>query len=276
MRMDSMASRAMFMSLAVSMLVGGSALAAGAILGFLFGIPRAMQEPQQQTFSFDKYEALYQVNTNLEQISDWLTKIIIGISLIQIRQLHQEFKKLSEYVAAAFGPPQVPASFTGVVLVYFGITGFLTSYLWTRILLTSEFSRADRAARQSPEFYEGLIHALLYQPPPDGFRSAIEASDEFMKKFGEGNWRVWRSIACAYGQKFKYLSLSDLPAPEELDIARKRALAAVKRVLALNPEERESIRALWDPKLTSPQENDLVMFFTDEDFKKLLSPEETR
>src|SRR5437764_934124 len=83
------------------------------------------------------------------------------------------------------------------------VGGLLAFYLWTRVILTTEFTRADRAARNSPEFYEGLIEALLYQPPPEGFQTALEVGQEFLQRFGEGNWRVWRAMACAYGQEFQ-------------------------------------------------------------------------
>jgi hypothetical protein len=48
-------------------------------------------------------------------------------------------------------------------------------------------------------------------------------------------------------------------------------LGAVKHVLLLNPNEREGIRALWDPELAT-EDNDLTPFFPDEDFKAILAP----
>src|SRR5262245_39605657 len=86
--------------------------AGGGILGFLFGIPRQLQQANTQIrqtaaaaapggnaassngangASEHSGEAravaatsrLYGNNTNLEEISDWITKIIVGISLVQ-------------------------------------------------------------------------------------------------------------------------------------------------------------------------------------------------
>ncbi len=262
-------------AVAVGLLVAGAALAVGAAIGFLFAIPRAVQDPAQGRGALGQFESPYQVNTNLEQISDWLTKIVVGLGLVEITKLPAAFGGLAEFVATAFGQPAVPPSVAGVILAYFSVGGFLVFYIWTRLLLTYEFTRADRAARQSPEFYEGLIEALLYQPPPNGYETAIEMSDEFAKRYGEGNWRVWRSVACAYGQKYYYLKADEKTAQTELDLAREQALKAVKRVLALSPDEIDSIRTLWDPHRTTPQENDLEVFYHDDptgEFHKLLGP----
>lgn len=256
-------------SAAPLMLVAGSAVASGSVLGFLFGIPKVAQEPQQARGIWS--ESQYQVNTNLEQISDWLTKIIVGLGLVQLTSVPPRFGQLARFISQAL-TPAIPAALVGVILVYFASIGFLISYLWTRILLTIEFTRADREARRSPEFHEGLIQALLYQPPPDGFTRAIEAAEEYVRQFGAGNWRVWRSTACARGQQFAYLTNLHQGADGARREARNAALAAVRHVLAHNPDERDSLRHLWDPKLTTPQEDDLEVFADDEEFIKLLGP----
>src|SRR5258708_114242 len=64
-------------SVSVALFIGGAALTSGAVFGFLFGIPRANQEEKTTGLTGEFRDRLYQVNTNLEQISDWLTKIIV-------------------------------------------------------------------------------------------------------------------------------------------------------------------------------------------------------
>jgi hypothetical protein len=256
-------------SCAGAILVGGAALTSGAIFGFLFGIPRAVQDAKSSDQS-GQVDSLYQVNTNLEQISDWLTKIIVGVGLVELYKIPPEFGKIAAYVAPAFGSPRIPSGLAAIVLAYFLVIGFLGAYLWTRLLLTLEFTRADRAARQSPAFYEGLVQGLLYQPGPDGFQAAIQNAEEYMRRFGKNNWRVWRSLACAYGQKYSYMQLEGTP-PDELARVRNKALEAVKYILFLNANEREGIRALWDPNRAT-DDDDLTPFFADEDFKALLTP----
>lgn len=257
-------------AIAVGLLVSGAALAVGAVIGFLFGIPRAVQEPRSQSGVLSRFEAPYQVNTNLEQISDWLTKIIVGVTLVQIAKIPPAFSDLADYVATAFGEAAtVPSSFAAVVMVYFAVGGFLAFYLWTRVILATEFNRVDRASRNSPEFYEGLIEALLYQPPPQGFRAALQLGEEFKTQFGEGNWRVWRAMACAYAQQYSYLEVTGA-SPADLDRASNDAFSAVKRVEMIEPGEMENMLALFQG--ATPQENDLAVFAGQQKWKDLFAP----
>jgi hypothetical protein len=46
--------------------------------------------------------AAYTVNTNLEQISDWLTKIIVGVSLVEFDTIRNRFYELAEYFGDGF------------------------------------------------------------------------------------------------------------------------------------------------------------------------------
>lgn len=257
--------------IAACLLIGGSAATVGALLGFLFGIPRVMDNHAGQDGSSQTRGSRYQVNTNLEQISDWLTKIIVGLGLVQLGRIPSLFAELATYASSAFGEPARATSLTAALLLYFGVCGFLSAYLWTRILLTLEFTRADRAASDSPEFLEGYVHALLYQPAPDGFRLAIKGAEEFVQTFGESNWRIWRAVACAYGQKYRYLRAIVKPGEETDDQkqARQGALDAVRRVLALNPDEKGSLVTLWDPLRASPQEDDLCVFASDPEFRAI-------
>ncbi|HKB41777.1 MAG TPA: hypothetical protein VKD72_35455, partial [Gemmataceae bacterium] len=101
--------------------------------------------------------------TNLEQISDWLTKIIVGVGLVQLTSLPEKSLELGSFLATAFGRTTVPSAIILVILYYFGIFAFLLGYLWTRISLTTEFSRTEATAREQPEYVEGIMHALLYQ-----------------------------------------------------------------------------------------------------------------
>lgn len=260
-------------SIAVALLVGGAALTSGAILGFLFGIPRAIQQVKSGESDGGQLDRMYQANTNLEQISDWLTKIIVGVTLIEIAKIPGKFMNLSDYVASAFGTPPVPSSLAAVALTYFAVTGFWGAYLWTRVFLAPEFTWAEIATRQSPAFYEGLVEALLYQPEPQGFEQAINRGEEYIRRIGQDNWRVWRSVACAYGQKYGHLNEQQKPNSadtQEMQKTQDQALDAVKRVLRLNIAEKPGMRDLWEGK--TPGEDDLNVFKVknDQEFKKLL------
>lgn len=60
------------------LLVGIAAWLAGGVLGFLFGVPRFQSSPGGGAAGL---ASSFIPNTNLEQVSDWLTKIIIGATL---------------------------------------------------------------------------------------------------------------------------------------------------------------------------------------------------
>jgi hypothetical protein len=52
--------------------------ATGYLLGFLFGISRSLQGGDSSESNSQSFPG----NTNLEQISDWLTKILVGVGLV--------------------------------------------------------------------------------------------------------------------------------------------------------------------------------------------------
>jgi hypothetical protein len=62
----------------VASAIGVAALAFGGLMGFLFGIPRTLtsEAAPGATAQPNSGAASVHSNTNLEQISDWLTKII--------------------------------------------------------------------------------------------------------------------------------------------------------------------------------------------------------
>jgi hypothetical protein len=139
--------------LAAGLVLAGASGFIGALLGFLFGIPRSLQNDLQtqenpsniaQKDNLSARQERYSANTNLEQISDWLTKILVGVGLTQINQLPELTKRFGSYFGPMLNRDTEGAAFGVSVLVYFASNGFLFSYLWTRLFLAGELSRADR------------------------------------------------------------------------------------------------------------------------------------
>jgi hypothetical protein len=125
----------------VALMVALACLMVGGALGFLFGIPRAERAdlPQDGGRSPMRFRA----NTNLEDISDWLTKILVGIGLIQLGQLSEPLGRLVTAVAADIGGDDPSPSFALTLLLYFTLVGFLASYLLTRLYLPRAFTTAE-------------------------------------------------------------------------------------------------------------------------------------
>lgn len=146
--------------LATGLVVAAAALLIGGLLGFLFGIPRTLQQtsspapttgsPGNQSSAVSSSgtnleRAEYQANTNLEQISDWLTKMLVGVGLIQVREIGEKLLTLSAAVARAVGDTTGNRSFALSLILFYVIVGFLFAYLWTRLYLPGAFRKADRA-----------------------------------------------------------------------------------------------------------------------------------
>lgn len=127
----------------VAAVLSGAALLAGGLTGFLFGIPRRVQE----TEGAGSDGRLYGANTNLEQISDWLTKILVGVGLTQLGEIGTALNAIGEWGGKGLGGfPSAPAFAVGLVM-YFAITGFLIAYLWTRLFLGRALSEAETQRR---------------------------------------------------------------------------------------------------------------------------------
>jgi hypothetical protein len=87
--------------------------------------------------------ARYRVNTNLEQISDWLTKILVGVGLIQLTKIAAAATALINIVAKGMGGGAGATTVAGGILVYFLGNGFLSAYYVTRTTLTTAFIATD-------------------------------------------------------------------------------------------------------------------------------------
>jgi hypothetical protein len=123
-------------------------LAAGFLAGFLFGIPRVLQGDRAQPPNPAVGSGAYRqrVNTNLEEISDWLTKIIVGLGLYELKRVPAWVGELARVFASSFQQPEQERGFFGAAIVFFLICGFLLGYLVTRLYLQGALGRADLAA----------------------------------------------------------------------------------------------------------------------------------
>jgi hypothetical protein len=137
-----------------------SSMAAGIAVGFLFGIPKILQGSPHNNDGNSALqvarETAYrqQVNTNLTEISDWLTKIIVGVGLIELKEIppfiHGKAAVLAESLQLA-DPSEDYLGFAVAVIVGFTILGFLFGYIFTRVYLSSVFAKADLGANQLAE-----------------------------------------------------------------------------------------------------------------------------
>ncbi len=125
-------------------MVTASSYLIGNILGFLFGIPKTHQEPSagqtHENGSEPKIE--YQINTNLEQVSDWLTKMLIGVGLVEMKDLMQFVVNISSKISSDIGHPNAESMIIASILCFM-ILGFFVTYFGTRLYIASALAAAN-------------------------------------------------------------------------------------------------------------------------------------
>jgi hypothetical protein len=111
----------------------------GSIIGFLFGIPKTSSLNSGENRGSGS--GRYRVNANIEEISDWLTKIIVGLTLVNIRTIVSFIGDVGQAVSAATIPTQHDhganpgAAIIAIASLFYGFAcGFLRFYFWSRDL----------------------------------------------------------------------------------------------------------------------------------------------
>ncbi len=136
----------------IGLMVSGASMVLGGLLGFLFGIPKTLQDDRTFESMSNKVNTTtedgdrvinYGANTNLEQISDWLTKILVGVGLTQIPGIIRNLKTISIFVSSGLGNSEASQIFALAIILFFMICGFLFGFLWTRLFLPGAFKQAD-------------------------------------------------------------------------------------------------------------------------------------
>lgn len=121
-------------------------LGLGTLVGFLFGIPKVLQGDgtavTTTTTAAGPVQTRHQVNTNLEQVSDWITKILVGLGLVQLGRMPEKLKEYSRLLAIGLGDTD-GGVFAGAIIVYFSVLGFMGGYLITRLFLSRVMVTAD-------------------------------------------------------------------------------------------------------------------------------------
>lgn len=137
------------------LLVAGAALLSGVLLGFIFGIPRVGRENLSANAAAEPGSAHATAgqtdsgnvtsNSNLVEISDWLTKILVGVGLVELNSIPGKLWSLSRYLEPGLRPAvcdgRVPcgdlvggaAAVALAILLFYFTLGFLWGYVWTRL-----------------------------------------------------------------------------------------------------------------------------------------------
>lgn len=157
--------------------------AAGLLLGFIFAIPRVPPTVARAEGAVGEAAAdggagsdkasraggtdsaprppetiPTEINSNLVEVSDWLTKIIVGVGLVELKALPGYAESLAGFVARSLGMTNPVGdalaggvSMAGALMLYFSVLGFLGGYLLTRVYLAAIFK---------------FVETLIYPPSP--------------------------------------------------------------------------------------------------------------
>lgn len=105
--------------LAAAFLFSLASLAVGVLVGFLFGVPRTLTSARKDDRSLREQPVSdIRANTNLEQVSDWLTALLIGATLVQLGNVPSAAARLFASMAPALGDSGSSASFAGSIVIY--------------------------------------------------------------------------------------------------------------------------------------------------------------
>jgi hypothetical protein len=116
----------------------------GGALGFLFGLPRpptAAEQVQQQAAG---QTSRWKLSTHLTEISDWLTKIIVGVGLVEATKAWGAFTSTTGVLAGSLfesrhGSPGVIMS----AVLGGAVFGFMFAYLYTQLIIAGLLAAAD-------------------------------------------------------------------------------------------------------------------------------------
>jgi len=117
-------------------------IATGALIGFLFGVPRVNAD----TFKSSDLAP----NSNIELVSDWLTKILIGVGLINIREIGGLIDGIADDLSGSISLP-TGKPFAIALIAYFFVIGLIQGYLLTRMFLSWHFFAQMQSFRSKPE-----------------------------------------------------------------------------------------------------------------------------
>jgi hypothetical protein len=134
--------------------LAGASTVTGSLAGFLFGVPRYRRvdhDAPTTGHGTSSHSATAHSttapNTNLEQISDWLTKIIVGVGLTQLPAIGRFFVSLGDQWGSAFGAGASGRLIAISITIHYLIMGFFQGFLLSSLWMPGAVDRAQQRSR---------------------------------------------------------------------------------------------------------------------------------
>jgi hypothetical protein len=130
----------------------------GCLLGFIFGVPKIISNlttsPGGGALSDSQQKAAIQENNNLTDISDWLTKVLVGAGLVELKTIPSFILKIATRMGngLALQPALVESAtiLSAGILLYYLSFGFMAGYLTMRLVIFDILSpNSDRDQNRS-------------------------------------------------------------------------------------------------------------------------------
>lgn len=296
----------------VGMLIAGACLFVGFLLGFIFCIPRTAKATEavaaasssadspgiKDKLGHQESAAIaaspVETNTNLVDISDWLTKILVGVGLVELNKIPHNLRALCSFVAPGLRPDldvgarsvaSSEAFALGIVLFFFGV-GFLIGYLWTRLYFQRALSELADLARRGEKAWADATNAevLMYEDRLDEAMRAVDAALESNPSNGKAlltKGMILKRLAQVEGKPGDQTLLR-----EALNFASKAStlmpsksapfynMACYQALLGSNKSDvlrnlKRSFQLYPKLKEKAPKDDDLTSLWEDPDFKEL-------
>jgi hypothetical protein len=134
-----------FKYVGVGVVTAFAASLTGCLFGFILGIPRAVSSgavrqegstASDPTAPTPTRAARFAQSTNLAEISDWLTKLLLGAGLVSLTKLGRPIGALIHAVAGGFVSGTVTGSakvMSGGIMITYVVLGFLVAYICTTV-----------------------------------------------------------------------------------------------------------------------------------------------
>ncbi|WP_194139794.1 pYEATS domain-containing protein [Flavobacterium hungaricum] len=117
----------------IGLLLAMASLVCGFFTGTLFGMPK-----RNETDSSD-----YTLNNSLVEISEWLTKIIVGLGLVNLTKVPDYLNSVGQFVKKDCKDTCYVDFYAMCILVYFSILGLYMGYNYMRLVLSPQYKIAD-------------------------------------------------------------------------------------------------------------------------------------
>jgi hypothetical protein len=141
---------------------------AGGFLGLLFGMPR-----QSENAAAASTNARFQFNSNLLKVSDWVTTIIVGLSLVTLGSIPGTVDRFSDWIAPALGATDSSGPFGVFIAVSSLAVVFLMLYIWTTVPLRSH---PENDAFDTERQWASLVGQVAENKDPDEISDALKTA----------------------------------------------------------------------------------------------------